>query len=170
MNAYFMPKMPQRPFFPDPEFADDDPAVDLRARLITDPEYITRFLMNLEIYKFEDQYQGQNDPLILAKVFDDIGLVEDYSVDPSYAGPQPNIRREFPKKRRRAMSERLVKDRVLQERVSIMLTASQLEAQLAHIPQPHGPIILRQIDQEGFPTAYGLNPNYDIQIGGNPNN
>jgi hypothetical protein len=140
-------------------------------KAIQDPVIcMSHLLTTLEINKIEARHQASDQPMIFRKQYDDFGLVRDYSIHQQYRGMFPEPRIEFSQDEYLAVLDMLEQgDAEFLGKVDGMLMVGQMEAQLYSQLPPEmlggPPIIEKQVDEDGYSTAYRVNSEmYDFRI------
>lgn len=124
------------------------------------PEMAFRVILTLKLNKIEARLQESTRPPIFLKKYDEYGLVKRFSLNPIYKDlkiPNPATDEEEAAK----IIERLL-DEGIRKKLEVMLMIGQLEAEIAEqLPEEiycnKAPLILKEVDGDGFPTTYQLN-------------
>ena len=149
------------------KLVEDPSVVDFIAKL-SDMEYLWLFLRTLEINVIESEYQAPMLPMIFLKTHDEYGIVMSYERNPLYNEmeiPEP------PDKFTAEEAEAIVRSIATPERtfaLEMMITAGSLEhGIMPGIIEDNGNqtchLILKTVDKDGFPTAYRLNAEVNIE-------
>lgn len=131
-----------------------------------DCSYLGVFLFMLEVNKLESRYQKDDKPMIFLKRFDEVGVINGFDLNPTYNNQIPSPQDEFDVLALEAGLE-LIEQRP--EDVEMLLTTNLIESGIfkgktMEEMKELRPLILRQCDARGLPTAYKLNEVYSLSL------
>lgn len=130
--------------------------------------YVPRLMYTLELNRIEANVQGENNPAIFRKEFDEMGLIKKLHVRQPYGSVINPPKESYTNQEVDSVFEYFETDESAQSLLNVMLMINQLEGRMmACFPDSEldkGPIFIRKVNRFGVPTSYRLTGKQDFDL------